>query len=61
MYINDKQLALRFAIARPTVWRWVKGEIGFPKPYSLSPGCTRWKVSEVDTWEQSLPLVKGGG
>ncbi|WP_136684659.1 helix-turn-helix transcriptional regulator [Falsirhodobacter xinxiangensis] len=51
MYINDKQLAERFAVSRQSVWRWVKADPKFPRPYSLSPGCTRWKLSEIEIWE----------
>lgn len=51
MYLNDKQVAARFAISRQCVWRWVKSDPTFPRPYSLSPGCTRWKLSEIEAWE----------
>lgn len=55
MYISDKQLAARFAVTRPTIWRWVKYDVAFPKPIILSRGCTRWKQAEVETWEKSRP------
>lgn len=49
-YLSDKQLAQRFGVSRPTVWRWARSD-GFPKPYALSPGCTRWKLSDIEEWE----------
>jgi len=49
-YQSDKQIAQRFKVSRATIWRWVK-EGRFPKPIRLSPGCTRWKSSEVEEWE----------
>lgn len=53
-YLNDRQLAERFGVARASVWRWVKSaDIAFPKPVSLSPGCTRWKLSDIEAWEAS--------
>lgn len=50
-YIDDRALAARYAVSRATVWRWVKTE-RLPKPIRLSPGCTRWRLSEVEDWER---------
>jgi len=51
MYVSDKQIAERYGVTRPTVWRWLKTDPAFPKPISLSPGCTRWKLDEIESWE----------
>lgn len=51
MYVSDKQVAARYSVTRPTVWRWVKTDPNFPKPISLSPGCTRWRLDEIEAWE----------
>lgn len=54
-YQSVKQIADRYGNHSATIWRWVKiGE--FPQPVKLSPGCTRWRLSDVLTWEAS----KGG-
>ena len=46
----DLQLADRYGVSRATVWRWVqRGK--FPKPVKLSPGCTRWRLADVEAWE----------
>ena len=50
MYLSDKQLAERYSVTRPTVWRWAR-EGDFPQPVSLSPGCTRWRLADVEAWE----------
>ena len=50
VYQSDKQVAYRFVVSRATIWRWVK-EGKFPKPVKLSPGCTRWKLSDVEQCE----------
>ncbi len=51
-YLTDKQVADRYSVSRTTPWRWVeKGR--FPKPVKLSPGCTRWRVSEIQAWESN--------
>lgn len=50
-YISDTQLATRYRVHRATIWRWVKADPSFPRPIVLSPGCTRWKLSQICTWE----------
>jgi len=53
MYVSDKQLAARYGVTRPTIWRWVRENIVFPRPVCLSPGCTRWRLAEIEAWERS--------
>ena len=49
-YLSDQQLAARYNVHRATPWRWAQtGQ--FPKPVNLTPGCTRWKLSDVEAWE----------
>jgi predicted DNA-binding transcriptional regulator AlpA len=51
-YIPDTTIARRYGVSRATVWRWVKnGQL--PAAVKLSPGCTRWKLAEIEAWEQS--------
>ncbi|MCQ0971545.1 AlpA family phage regulatory protein [Paracoccus sp. TK19116] len=50
-YLSDKQVAARYSLkSREAVWKWSRKGT-FPKPISLSPGCTRWKLSDLQTWE----------
>lgn len=52
IYVSDIQVANRFGVSRASIWRWAK--IGdFPKPVKLSPGCSRWKVEDVQKWAES--------
>ena len=53
MYTNDQGLAARLSVSRQTIWRLVKSDLTFPKPIRLTPGCTRWLLSEVEAWEAS--------
>lgn len=53
IYLSDVVLAARFGVHRTTVWRWANVDPSFPRPISLSPGCTRWKLSDVVDWKQS--------
>ena len=50
-YLSDTQLSARYAVHRTTPWRWAKTRPDFPKPVTLTPGCTRWKLSEIEAWE----------
>lgn len=53
-FLSDADLADRFNVARQTVWRWHRSNPGFPRAVSLSPGCTRWKLSAIERWEKQL-------
>lgn len=50
-YLSDTQVAARYGVHRSTPWRWAKTDPFFPKPVSLSPGCTRWKLCQLEAWE----------
>lgn len=51
-YLTDVDLANRYGIHRSTPWRWARTDPKFPKPVVLSPGCTRWKLSDIARWEK---------
>lgn len=50
-FISDIQLSRRYEVSRNTIWRWTK-EGQFPKPVKLGPACTRWRLADVEKWEQ---------
>lgn len=52
-YLSDLQVAARYGVHRSTPWRWAKAVPGFPAPVTLSPGCTRWLLSDLLRWEAS--------
>ena len=52
-FISDKQLAERYEVSRATVWRWSSSG-RLPQPVHLSPGCTRWRVAEIEQRETEL-------
>lgn len=52
-YLSDKLLAERFSISRATVWRWVS-ENKLPKPIKLAAGTTRWRLSDIEAFENKL-------
>lgn len=49
VFIPDTAVAERFGVSRATVWRWTQNGV-FPQPVKFSPGCTRWRVSDLDAW-----------
>ena len=53
LYLQDKDLAARFGVSRTTPWQWLKSDPTFPRPVPLSAGCTRWRLSDIEKWEQS--------
>lgn len=53
MFLQDREVAERYGVARPTVWRWLKSDPTFPKPVSLSAGCSRWRLAALEAWEAS--------
>jgi predicted DNA-binding transcriptional regulator AlpA len=52
-YLTDHDLAARYSVSRGTVWRWYRENPAFPRPVKLSPACTRWRLSEIEAWEQA--------
>lgn len=60
MFLTDQQVAQRYAVSRATIWRWGKVDPTFPKAVSLSPGCVRWRVSDLEGWESARAAREGG-
>ena len=51
VYLSDKQISERYNISRGTVWNWLRdGKL--PKPVKLSSACTRWRLSDLEQWEE---------
>jgi prophage regulatory protein len=56
IYLTDRDVAKRFSVHRCTIWRWTcQGD--FPKPVKLGGTTTRWRLSEIETWE--MQTVEG--
>lgn len=51
IYLADIKVAERYDVHRSTPWRWVKTDPSFPAPVTLSAGCTRWKLADLEQWE----------
>jgi prophage regulatory protein len=49
-FLTDLQVADRYAVSRPTVWRWVR-EGHLPPPESIGPNTRRWRIATLDEWD----------
>ena len=58
-YLRDKDLACRYGVHRTTVWRWCENG-ALPQPVKLSPGCTRWRLSDLETFEARASVADAG-
>lgn len=47
VWASDTQLAEIYSVSRATIWRWAaSGHL--PQPVKMSPGCTRWKLADIE-------------
>jgi prophage regulatory protein len=53
IYLTDRQIGVRYNVHHLTPRRWAKDDPTFPKPIRLTPGCTRWKLSDIEAWEEA--------
>lgn len=51
MFLSDKQVGERYCVTRTTIWRWRKTDPSFPAPVTLSPGCVRFRLADLEKWE----------
>ncbi|QGT78403.1 helix-turn-helix domain-containing protein [Guyparkeria halophila] len=51
-HLTDKEAAERYAVHRTTWLRWVR-EGNAPKPVKFSEQCTRWRLADLEAWEQA--------
>ena len=51
-YLKDADVGARYGAHRTWAWRRARLDPDFPKPIRLSPGCTRWRLSDIEAWEQ---------
>lgn len=51
--ISIKEVALLLGIGVSTAWAWTGTKEGFPVPIRFSSRCTRFPLSEVETFKNS--------
>lgn len=50
-YLSVKEVAHRYSVSVPTIWRWSKDDNTFPKPRIIRKGTTRWRLSDLIAFE----------
>lgn len=53
LFLQDRDVALRYGVSRLTIWKWLRDN-SFPQPIKLSPGCTRWRLTDLEAWELKI-------
>lgn len=56
-FLSDHQVAARFDISKATVWRWHTKYPDFPRRIRLSPGTSRWKLSDLVQFEVKMQAM----
>lgn len=55
-YLSDRQVALRFDVSRTKIWRGHDTNPNFPRRIRLSPGTSRWKLSDLVSFEHRVKM-----
>lgn len=50
-YLSVKEVAHRYSVSVPTIWRWAKEDEAFPKQHVIRPGTSRWRVKDLLAFE----------
>lgn len=51
IYFTDREVATRYGVSRPTVWRWLR-EGNLPPPDTIGPNTKRWKLATLEGWDE---------
>jgi predicted DNA-binding transcriptional regulator AlpA len=57
-FISVKQVSDILGIGVSTAWLWKNNKPAFPQPIKLSTRCTRWSLSEVHSFADSLKATR---
>ena len=52
-FLTDKQVGERYNVTSMSVRNWMRDDPQFPRPLKLSPGSVRWRLSDLERWEQA--------
>lgn len=54
VYLTDIEVADHFRVSRSTIWRWTRTSPNFPQPVIIGSGTTRWRVVDIEAFEECL-------
>lgn len=58
LFLDVHGVARRYNVKVATVWAWAnKGRL--PQPVRLTPGCSRWRLKDVEAWEEQRAAESG--
>lgn len=60
VYLTVRNVAARYEVCVPTIWRWIKTAPGFPAPRKIGPGTTRWSLEDLLRYERGIPSSVNG-
>jgi prophage regulatory protein len=52
LYMTASQVAERLGVSTDSIYRW-KRDGHFPKAVKFSSGSVRWRLADIEAWEQS--------
>jgi predicted DNA-binding transcriptional regulator AlpA len=59
VWFTTKQVAARFKVSVPTIWRWVSNG-RFPKPVTITARACRWSESALFEFEKDVARRNNG-
>lgn len=58
-FYSVKEVASRYGVSVPTIWRWAATREGFPSSVKLSKGTTRWRRVDLERFDRSVCVDEG--
>lgn len=53
-FLSVKDVALRYVVSVPTIWRWVAKGRDFPHPIKIAQSTTRWAIADLEAYDVLL-------
>lgn len=57
-WLTAKQVSARYEVGIATIWRWSRDRDDFPKPKKLGDNCTRWRLADLEQWEDEREVAQ---
>lgn len=57
-WLTAKQVSAHYSVGIATIWRWSRDRDDFPKPVKLGDNCTRWRLADLEAWEEKREVAQ---